>query len=260
MELFMRRGNLDLLTAALPAAVSAAVVVFVPDQPVRTVFALPLLFVLPGLSLTAALFPGNRLDFARRLLLQLGLSLTSAILGALVLDLTVGLRRSSWATLLAAVTCIAAAIAGLRQRGRARGALSRCLPRPVNAVLVGMAVAVVAAAVALARTPLAAKNVVGYTALSILPARGSSSAASEVVRVEVTSGELQPLKYRLELYVGSGLVDVRQLTLAPGQDWQASFRLRLKSTGGRPWIRALLYRAGLPHTVYRSARIRAGEA
>jgi hypothetical protein len=255
----MRRGNLDLLAAAVLAAVSAAVIVFVPELPVRTLFALPLLFVLPGLSLTAALFPGNRLDVPRRLLLQLGLSLTSAILGALVLDLTFGLRRTSWAVLLAVVTCTAAAIAALRQSGRARGGLTVRLPGPVNAVLIGIAVVVAAAAVAFGRTPLAAKNVVGYTALSILPARGST-AASEAVRVEVTSGELQPLTYRLELYSGPQLVDVRKLTLAPGQDWQARFRLGSKRIGGRPWIRALLYRAGRPHAVYRSARIRAGGA
>ena len=112
----MRRGNREVVAIAVLAVASAAIVLWVPSRPARIVFALPLLFLLPGLSLTASLFPRERLDAPRRLLLSLGLSLSVAILGALLLDLTdVGLRRSTWAVLLALLTC-AASVGAVRRR------------------------------------------------------------------------------------------------------------------------------------------------
>lgn len=255
----MRRGSLDLLIAAVVAGISVAVVVFVPDTAVRTVFALPLLFVLPGLSMTAALFPSNQLDLPRRLLLQLGLSLSVAILGALVLDLTpFGLRRTSWAVLLGLIVCAGCAVAARRRTDLAPRMVRIWLPRRTDAALVGLAIAVVAGAVAFARTPLAAKNVVGYTALSILPARGSTG--SRAVRVDISSGELHTIGYRLELYIGQRVTDVRQMRLAPGQEWQETFRLRSTRLTGRSWIGARLYRDDRPSVVYRSVRIRPGAA
>jgi uncharacterized membrane protein len=51
--------------------------------------------VLPGYSLTAALFSGRHIDWPRRLLLVLGLGLSTSMMVALALDLfPSGLR--SW--------------------------------------------------------------------------------------------------------------------------------------------------------------------
>lgn len=255
----MRRATTDLLAGAAALAVLGAVVVaFVPSSFVRVVFAFPLLFVLPGFGLAAALFPSSRLDWARRLVLQLGLSLAVAILGGLLLDLTpFGLRRSSWAVLLALVTCAAVAVAIRRRPGRTAATLRVPRIRFAEAALFGLALALVAGTLVFARTPLAARNVRGYTALSMLPGRGVKS---QVLRVQISSSELRPLKYRLELYAGRRLVDVRRVALVPGQRWHTIVNLKPKETAGVIWILARLYRAGDPDAIYRSVWLRAASA
>lgn len=247
----MLRKNPDLLVSLLVAAASVAVIRFLPSVPLRTAFALPLLFVLPGLTLTAALFPGGSLDLGRRLLLQVGLSLSVGVLGALVLDVTFGLHRFSWAVLLGAVTGVGAAVAATRRGGLAAPVRSLRLPRRLDVALVGIALAVVVGSVVFARTPLAARGVQGYTALSILPVHGHT----RDVRLEVSSAEVRTVSYRLKLHVGPRLIAVRRLTLAPGSSWQRTVRLPSKQTSGRPWISVRLYRAG-SKDVYRSVRIR----
>lgn len=250
----MLRKNLDLLTAVVVAGGSVAVILLVPSVPLRTAFALPLLFVLPGLALSTALFPDRRLDLGRRLLLQVGLSLSVGVLGALVLDVTYGLHRSSWAVLLGAVTGAGAAVGAARRiRDSAPAGPGLRRPRRLDVALVCVALAVVAGSVAFARTPLAARNVQGYTALSILPVRGDGRA----VRLEVSSGELRTVSYRLQLHVGPRLVDARRLTLTPGSTWQRTVRLPSTKISGTHWITVRLYRIGHPYGAYRSVRIRA---
>jgi len=247
------RKNLDLLVAVIVAAASVAVILRVPSVPLRTAFALPLLFVLPGLAWSAALFPGRPLDLGRRLLLQVGLSLSTGVLGALVLDATFGLRRSSWAVLLGAVTGAGAAVAATRRFRVARPGLAVRLPKRLDVALVGVALAVAAGSVVLARTPLAARNVQGYTALSILPVPAAGK--TRAVHLEVSSGELQTLSYRLQLHVGPRLVAARRLTLGPGSRWQEVIRLPSKKMTSRSWITARLFRLGHPRVAYRSVRI-----
>lgn len=246
----MRRSNADLQIAAALAVLGAFVVVFVPNTPVQVIFALPLLFVLPGLALSAALFPSDRRDLARRLVTLLGLSLAVAILGALLLDLLpFGLRSSSWAILLALVTCGSVAVAIRRRSGGRSGTFFAPRVRLVDVVLFGFALALVAGTLIFARTPLAAKNVQGYTALSMLPGQGSKS---RVLQVQISSSELRPLRYRLELHVGRNLFAVRHVALAPGQSWRATWRLTPNEIAGVRRIRARLYRADHPHAIYRS--------
>jgi uncharacterized membrane protein len=256
----VRRGNRDLVMVAVLAAASAAIVLLVPSRPVRIVFALPLLFVLPGLSLTSVLFPRERVDPARRMLLSLGLSLAVAILGALLLDLTaVGLRRWSWALLLAFFTCAGSALAVQRRAGFVLPAGSRLrTPKALEVALLLMALTVVVGAVSFARTPLTATKVLGYSALSIRGAPGTGD--SRTVRVEVSSGELQPTAYRLEVYVGQDRLKTWHLRLASGEAWQRKLRLTPKQIAGGSWIRALLYRHQYPYGVYRFVRIRAAKA
>jgi uncharacterized protein DUF1616 len=248
----MRRANAELLAAAAFAVLGAIVVALIPGRPVRVLFALPLLLLLPGVALAAALFPRTRLDRARRLLLQLGLSLAVAILGALLLELTVGLRRSSWVVLLALVTCAAVAVSIRRGAGHAPGTFQVPHIRFAEAAMFCLAIALVTATLVFARTPLAAKHVQGYTALSMLPMH----AGSRVVHVQISSSELRPLRYRLELYAGRRRLEVRRVALVPGQQWQTSLQLTPNESAGVKWIRARLYRADHRHAIYRSVWVR----
>jgi hypothetical protein len=237
----------------LVAAVAALVTLEAEPVALRTIAALPLLLFLPGYAVTSALFAPRRLDWARRILLALALSFAATILGALVLDLTsYGIRAESVAILLLAVTVAGAAV------GAARGGVERpelTLPRVrrVHVALIGVAVLAVAAAVALAKTPLPAKNAVGYTALWLHPVAGRAQPA---VRVGVESAELEPRRYRLRIWVGPERALERSFRLEPGASWTrivpVARTLRSDET-----IQAVLFPEGRPGETYRFVRISA---
>jgi uncharacterized membrane protein len=251
----MHRGNREVFAIAVLAVASAAIVLWVPSRPARIVFALPLLFLLPGLSLTASLFPRERLDAPRRLLLSLGLSLSVAILGTLLLDLTdVGLRRSTWAVLLALLICAASAGA-VRRRARLVPAGFRWrVPKTFDVAIVLVALAVATGAVVFARTPLTATSVQGYTALSIRSALRPGE--SRIFRIEISSDELQTTGYHLDVYLGQERLEKWQVKLAPAEQWVRRLRVTRKQIASASWIRAVLYRDKNPYGAYRFVRIR----
>jgi hypothetical protein len=233
-----RRGHLDALAAG---AILAAVVVAlgIAPAPVRFALALPLLLGVPGYAVTRAAFAGRALDAAQLILLSVGLSVALAALLALVLDITLGLRPAAWAIALAGVTVGASAVAAARRRD-----LEPRRPRPAvrvrgrDALLLGAAGVVACGAVVLARTPLSAKDVEGYTALWIVDA-GASDAG---IRVGVTSGELNPVTFRLLVTSGGKrLYEARRLDIRPGTNVERVVPLD-GAAGGT--VEALLFAVG----------------
>lgn len=252
----MNRRNGDLIAAAVVAAVAAEVVALVSNVAVRTAFALPLLFVTPGYCLTVAVFGRQRLDGARRAVLTLAMSLSLAILGALVLDLLpFGLQATSWTILLAAVTWIAGAAAAVRRGVQPQRGWTRPRLRPVDAALLIAATLIAAGTVAFARTPLPAKNVQGYTALWMQP----MPATTQAVRVGIESGELETVPYRLDLRVGSSVLYRRLITLEPGQRWEQVVRVRPLQVAADSPVQARLYREDEGPEVYRLVKLGPGQ-
>jgi uncharacterized membrane protein len=247
--------NADLVATVVVATISALVVVLVPDVlPLRIVLALPLLLALPGYSLTAALFPDQGIDWPRRLLLSIALSLSLDVIIALVLNqMPFGLRSASWAAALLLVTWACSGIAVARRRREGTIAAVARVPRlrPRDAALFLVAACVLGGAVAFARTPLSAKKVQGYTALWLLP---GSRGETATVRVGVTSGELHPMSYRLVVRVGSRAAYQQRLKLQPGGKWETSVRIRPAAARRAP-IEARLYRGDSPQSIYRVARL-----
>src|SRR5689334_1821085 len=133
----MQRKNLDLSIALFIAAVNVGWTL-IPDHPsyltiVGIILALPLVFVLPGYTLTEALFkrttnadalirqPALQLErpfkTSDRLIIGLGLSLALVILSGFILNmLPTGLQALSWVVFLAVQTTLFALIAGYRRR------------------------------------------------------------------------------------------------------------------------------------------------
>lgn len=171
-------------------------------------------------------------DWGERAAVALGLSLAIVVLGALVLDSTVGITRTTVAVWLAGVT-VAAAIAGaILRRGDSR---EPALGRPrlrisvVEVVVFLLAATLVVAAVVYARTPLHARGAKGYTALWIVRNGGR-------LRVGVESEELHLMSYRLVVRTSAARLDAWQLQLAPGGKWSAT-----TARSQRP-VEAFLYR------------------
>jgi uncharacterized membrane protein len=249
------RRHPDLAATVMVAAFAALVVTLVPGLPaLRTPFAALLLLALPGYSLTAALFGGRAIDWPRRLLLTIGLSISLSVVVGLLLNQTpLGLRASSWSVALLAVTCVACAVAvRLRREVPSLPAVRRRrVPLPDLMFLLGAAL-LLFSAVALARTPLTAKNVQGYTALWLLPGGGGETAT---VRVGIRSGELHTVSFRLVIRVGAKVAYERRLpAFQPGRQFEAIVRLGGAAGGRRPTV-ASLYRQNSPGSVYRVARL-----
>jgi hypothetical protein len=218
---------------------------------VRVPLGVPLVLFLPGFVLSMALAP-SRMSWAERLAQSIGISVAVCVVGGFALHLSgLGLRTESWIPLLFAVTIAGALVA--RRRGRLGDEglghlLARVRPRLSlrTALAVVPALVLVGLAVALARTPLPARGVAGYTTLWLLPA----NPAPDAVQIGVSSAERGSAKYRLELRASGQVALVRRLTLETGEQWKvvvdvSSFPLEQRS------FEALLYKADNPHSAYR---------
>ena len=126
-----------------------------------------------------------------------------------------------------------------------QGRLELAPPRPVGALLIALALALIAGALVLGTTPLSAPGgTPGYTALWIQT--NAAGGAAAVAR----SDQLHPVRYELSVSVDGRPVDASpSLTLAPGEEYRARVPPPLRS-GAR--VTALLYR--LDHGARRLAR------
>jgi uncharacterized membrane protein len=252
------RRNADLVLVATLAGIGGLIVGFSHSSVLRIVCALPLLLVLPGYALTKALFRRQRLETAAVALLSTSLSLSIAIVGAVGLN-TAGfsLERTTWIVFLVALTwvfCLLASRAPAERVPRRRVVLTL---RRVDLALLLIAALIVVGAMVLALTVLPAKNVRGYTALSIVPASTDGA-----VQVTVKSEELHRRAYRVELRVAGQLAAGRSVRLAPGEQWQRSISVDLPPDTNAARVEAVLYRdeQTTPYrTVWLEMRTRAGD-
>jgi Protein of unknown function (DUF1616) len=182
----------------------------------RVPLTLPLALVLPGLALSLAFLPDSG-DWLGRIPVSVATSVALSATSGLLLKVTpIGLNVKTWVPLLVGVTLVGAAVAA-RNAPSPSGSASRLrlgIPRrPALALLAAGALVVVA--VSLARTPLSAGTVAGYSALWILPDKG----AGDSIKVGVINAERGQTSYRLVMYAGGRVVFERLLTLSTGERW-----------------------------------------
>lgn len=228
---------------AATAATFAAIAVIAPAA-VRVPLAIALLLIVPGYFATLALFPYGEFDSARRALFALALSLALGILLALVLNLAGALHATTWAIGLAFVGAALAEAARRRSGSLPRPRVGRWRLRRRDAVLLGLALALLAAALGISRTPLGAKHIQGYTALWITRVDSGNA-----VRVGLRSGELRALSYRL--LVTSDGHRVYAGRVGPVEPGARVSRVVPLGTDQRTRIDAILYRQDEPLRRYR---------
>jgi hypothetical protein len=141
-------GDLALASAA---AIASLVLALLPAGGLAWEVALvPLVLVLPGYALAAAMFGPGTIARAERLVYTVSLSVGAAALSGLFWQLWLGLDRLAWASLLTAVTLLACAVAQRRRLAPPRREPKRLpqLPRPnwptALAIVAAVAIAVVA--------------------------------------------------------------------------------------------------------------------
>jgi hypothetical protein len=206
-------GRLDLLAAVAWGAAAALVVLVLPDAAaLRVAFGVPLVLVVPGYALAAAVFAGDPPERAALVMWTIALSVAACILVTLALDVAgVRLTGVAFACALAGTTAAGAAAAALRRRGAAAPRLGRV---PLRwAAVIAVAAAVFAGLFAALRQPLPNTAVPGYTQLSGLRSPDGG------IRLKVTSAEQARARFRLSVTTGERTLRAVTLDLRPGQSW-----------------------------------------
>jgi uncharacterized membrane protein len=251
----MRLKNLDLIATVIIVLLNVGVSLLPSHLPViGIILALPLVFVLPGYTLTELLFRKRSLDTFHRLLLSIGLSLAIDILSGLILNLLpIGLERTSWAVLLGLLTTVFALLAGYLRRGAPLNGVR--LPRLhltiYQSILFGLAAIVIALSILYDAIGLAQQPHPGFTQLWILPA--VQSGRSCAVRLGVRSFESTAVTYRITMTMnGMQLTTWPSVALAPQEEWDRQVLINPSATG-KVHVEVQFYRLDEPQTVYRKA-------
>ena len=250
----MRLRNLDLIVT-IAFAVMNVIWALLPSRIpiVGIMLALPLVFILPGYTLTQVLFHNRSLNAAYRLLFSIGLSLTIAILSGLILNLLPGgLQAISWALWLGLVTVVFSSLAAYLRRGATMNGTHivgfRFAVYPAMMFALALLVAIFAflySAFGAMKQPYP-----GFTQLWMIPEvqTGKSCAVSLGVR----SFESTPVTYRITMTV----VGVQKKTswpsmvLASQQVWTRLVQIP-PTAAANVYVEAQLYRLDKPGTVYR---------
>jgi len=275
----MQRKNLDLSIALFIAAVNVGWTL-IPDHPsyltiVGIILALPLVFVLPGYTLTEALFkrttnadalirqPALQLErpfkTSDRLIIGLGLSLALVILSGFILNmLPTGLQALSWVVFLAVQTTLFALIAGYRRRKAsssdqvAHGS-SRFRITVYDCLLLSLAIVVTIFSFNYATLTADQQQHPGFTQLWMLPSQQANQSCS--ILIGVHSNETSTTTYRVVLSVnGAQEANWAAVALKPQEDWNQLVPMK-PETANKMEVEVQLYRTDKPGSVYRDTHM-----
>ena len=242
--------SFDLVWSSILACAAVAVA-FSPGVPtaIRALVGLPLVLVLPGYALTAAVTPRLGRWGADKVVFTLGTSIAVAVLGGLVLNFTPwGLERRSWSVLLAAFTIVAATGAALRRAGAAEtpsGPRGRVQRHSAAASRAGSPIAMAAVGIS-RRGAIQADQQTRFTQMWMLPTNGKKD-----LRIGIINREGSTQHYRIVLRDGRRqLATFPAIDLAAGAKWISAVHVP-SDLPPRARIQADLYRAARPRVIYR---------
>ena len=271
----MRLKNLDLIAAMLVVAINAGWTQF-PNRPlvIGIILALPLIFILPGYTLTQTLFrkrspapdPSNNLilrpslkigqpvSAVDHLILGLGLSMAIDVVVGFALNiLPIGLQALSWTLSLGLITTGFALLAAfLRRKDIVKGARK---PKPritiYECILFGLAILVATVAIWSSIIRPLEEPQPSFTQFWMFPAKNTSCA----VLIGVHSFESTSVTYRVVMTInGAQATTWSSVVLAPQAEWNQSVSIKPGATDNI-YIEARLYRADKPETVYRNVHL-----
>jgi uncharacterized membrane protein len=273
----MRTKNTDLIAAICIAALNVIWNV-IPNRPplVGTVFALPLIFFLPGYTLSQALMrrrsPAQALETrvfkhlpgpkkggapgrADLLALSLGLSLAVDVLVGFALNLLpVGLQAQSWALSLGVITTVCALPAAFFRRRDAPQVTKahRLHVTALDGLQLGLALLIAGGAICFAVIrPLEPQP--SFTQFWMLPANAGSKSCA--VSIGVRNFEVTPVTYHVTLIVNGQQASAwSAIILAPEEAWVRSALVTPQSASSVS-IEAQLYREDEPGTLYRDVHL-----
>jgi hypothetical protein len=215
----MRRSYLAIVATAAAAISSLVVAVTGAPTPVTTVSALALLISLG--YVWAKILLGRNVAGLERVAVAVGLTISAAVLGGLLLQVIgVPLHRRSWTVLFAGMTVMGDVILTVQYLARPRIAAAVQSAKwrlPAwQEVIYGIAVVVAIGAVALADIGASVQHYPGFTELWLSPRGGGATDAS----LGVSNHQGRTEEYRLILIRNGRISATWHLTLAGGQEWQ----------------------------------------
>lgn len=246
----------DVLAVWALVAVGGLVIALAPDEAsvLKAMLVLPLLLVVPGYALTAAVLPARLLRPFERSMLSIGLSVAWLVVAGLLMHaLRIPIERGTW--YLAVVVLLLPATVAIVAHRRADPASAPRVPHPAivpsQVAIVALAVVVALSAVVLARSGALAHDGPGFTQLWLLRADGPDAPG---VRIGVRNETGEATRYRLEVRTRERVLRRwPSIAVANGATWEVQ---ALLEPGERPEgpIEARLYRAG-SNEVYRRVRL-----
>jgi uncharacterized membrane protein len=271
----MHLRNLDLIVA-MCYVVATVAWALLPDRPlpVGVLLAVPLVFMLPGYTLTqvllrkrparsassTGLMPGLKIGrpigAVDLLVFSLGLSLVIDVVTGFLLNLLpAGLQWQSWTLSLGCVTEVLTLLAALVRRSQGPpaqeiGAAGRRVRLKDGALLApALVVVILALWLSITRPPQPQPS---YTQFWMLPASAGNGCA---VQIGVHSFETAPVIYRLEMTSnGQELASWPSITLSTQQEWDRLVPISPVAASGIV-VDAQLYRLDQPGTIYREVHV-----
>lgn len=249
----MHRKHHDLLIAIAIATINVLWAVFPTHIPlIGVLLALPLVFVVPGYTLTEILFYKRPLTGAERLLFSSGLSLAIAVVSGLILNLFPGgIQALSWALWLGLLTVLFSLVAAYLRKDRgieASPVRAHIAPYPWLIFLVAILVAI--SSIVYSIIGVLQQPYPGFTQLWMLPKTGGENCA---LRLGVHSFESTSVAYRITMIVMENKVTSwSPVVLAPEQEWNQLVPIPPQTTHNVS-VEVQLYRLDKPLAIYREA-------
>jgi uncharacterized membrane protein len=253
----MHHKNIDLLLIMGIIMINVICSMFSYHVPVVGILpVLPLIFGLPGYSLTQVLTYKRPLEASHTLVFSLGLSLSIDVLSGFILNLLpVGLQATSWVLFLGLLTAVFSLLAVYLRCGiqetytqslRLHFTIQECILFGLSTVI--MIISVIYSVEGVVQQPHP-----GFTQLWLLPSNQPNNSC--VVQLGVHSFERTSIKYFVAVSMNGTQINPKSfISLAPGQEWEKSVPIALK-IGNGVLIQARLYRLDRPNTVYRTASL-----
>jgi uncharacterized membrane protein len=275
----MRQKNLDFLLVLLITAVSV-IWVFIPNHPpvIGVIWALPLVFVIPGYAVVEALFvdsPDQGVSFIRRpelktfhpfngsdrLILSLGLSLAMVIITGFVLNmLPMGLEQTTWTISLTLLTALLSFIA-LYRRQKVKKKLyianvtevvaSRFRISFYEYILFLLAIVIVISSVWYSLiSAQQQQQQSAFTQFWMVPSKQGHNSCAMLIGMQ--SFETAPVTYDVVVTAnGVTISSWPAVVLTPQSQWYQSVALQPGNTNTL-YVEAKLYRTDKPRIVYRN--------
>lgn len=248
----MRLKNLDLIIAVSIASMNVVWAMLPNRTPlIGIILALPLVFFLPGYTLTEALFHKKPLEATHRLAFSIGMSLAIAILSGLILNLLPGgLQAKSWAVLLGLQIALFSLLAMILRRKASPDNLNqvRFRLRIHEGILFCLALIVVMQAIFYSTVGATQQPHPGFTQFWMLPpAQARKNCA---ISLGVHSFESTPVKYRIKVTVNQKEISSwSSIALSPQGEWNSLVPIT-PDIADKAQIVARLYRLDKPDFVY----------